>query len=89
MARSFADRLLGVWRAPEGSAVVIETRSVHSFGRRQPLEVVGLDAEMKVVSIMTLRPNRVVVLPTARIIVELPEGCPVPDHGDRVELTHG
>ena len=28
-ARTFGDRLLGVWRASEGSAVVIATRRVH------------------------------------------------------------
>jgi len=89
IARTFVDRLLGVWRAPEGGAVVIHTSSVHSFGRRRPLEVVGLDAGMKVVEIRTLRPNRLVAFPSARLIVELPAGHPVPAKGDLVELTGG
>jgi hypothetical protein len=87
MARSFADRFLGVRRAPAGSVVVIRARSVHGFGLRQPLEVVGLDAEMRVVATSTLRPNRVIVLPSARMIVELPPGQPVPERGDLVEVT--
>ncbi|MGH8950332.1 MAG: hypothetical protein ACRDX9_02795 [Acidimicrobiia bacterium] len=89
MARTFGDRLLGVWRAPEGSAVVIATRSVHNFGRRRPLVVVGLDAGMRVVETKTLRPNRLVAFRSARIVIELPVGSPVPSKGDLVELTSG
>ena len=88
MARTFTDRLLGMWRAPAGSAVVIPARSVHSFGRRLPLEVVGLDTGMRVVATRTLHPNRAIVIRTARMIVELPAGHPLPARGDRVELTH-
>jgi len=89
IARTFGDRLLGVWRAPEGSAVVIATRSVHNFGRRRSLEVVGLDAGMRVVETRTLRPNRLVAFRSATIIIELPAGHPVPSKGDLVELTSG
>jgi hypothetical protein len=87
MARTFVDRLLGVRRAPAGAAVVIGARSVHGFGLRRPLEVVGLDARMRVVATATLRPNRVVVFRSARTIVELPSGQPVPERGDLVEVT--
>jgi hypothetical protein len=87
LARTFADRLLGVWRVPEGSTVVLPVSSVHSFGRRRPLEVVGLDAERQVVSMRTLRPNRIVVMPAARFIIEAPVGGPLPAMGDRVEMT--
>jgi hypothetical protein len=89
IARTFGDRLLGVWRASEGSAVVIATRSVHNFGRLRPLEVIGLDAGMRVVETRTLRPNRLVAFRSARIIIELPSGHPVPSKGDLVELTSG
>jgi uncharacterized membrane protein (UPF0127 family) len=89
LARTFTDRLLGVWRAPAGSAVVLPVTSVHSFCRRHPLDLVGVDAGMRVVATTTLRPNRVKVIPSARMIVELPVGGPLPDVGDQIEISHG
>jgi uncharacterized membrane protein (UPF0127 family) len=89
LARTFTDRLLGVWRAPADSAVVLPVTSVHSFGRRRALDLVGIDAGMRVVATMTLRPNRVMCIPSARMIVELPAGSPLPEVGDQVEITHG
>ena len=89
LARTFSDRLLGVWRVPAGSAVVLPVTSVHSFGRRRPLDLVGVDAGMRVVAMMTLSPNRVTVIPAARMIVELPAGSPLPEVGDQIEITDG
>jgi hypothetical protein len=86
-ARTFADRLLGVWRVPEGSTVVLPVSSVHGFGRRRPLDVVGLDAARRVVAVKTLEPNRIIVMPGARIIIEAPQGEPLPALGDHVEMT--
>jgi uncharacterized protein len=88
LARSFAERLLGVRRVPAGSPVVLPASSVHSFGLRRTLEVIGLDAAMRVVARRTLPPNRVILVPSARMIVELPVGRPLPEMGDRVEMTH-
>ncbi|MDF2730148.1 MAG: hypothetical protein K0T01_1935 [Acidimicrobiia bacterium] len=87
MARTFADRLLGVWRVPAGSAVVLPVTSVHSFGRRRPLDLVGVDAGMRVVATKTLPPNRVTVLRSACMIVELPAGSPLPELGDEIQIT--
>ena len=89
MARTFSDRLFGVWRAPAGSAVVLLVTSVHSFGRRRPLDLVGVDAGMRVVATMTLPPNRVTFIPSAHMIVELPAGSPLPEVGDQIEITDG
>lgn len=89
LARTFVDRLFGNWRAPAGSALVMRTRSVHTFGQREPIEVVGLDSEMRVVATKTLFPNRIAMIPSARLIVELPGGRPVPAAGDRMELRYG
>ena len=89
MARTFSDRLLGVWRVPAGSAVILPVTSVHSFGRRRSLDLVGIDAGMRVVATMTLPPNRVTVVPLARMIVELPAGSPLPEVGDQIEITDG
>lgn len=88
LARTFADRLLGNLRTPPGTALVLRTRSVHSFGQSRPIEVVGLDCDMKVVAVKTLDPNRVSVIRSARIILELPAGSPVPNVADRVEFAH-
>jgi uncharacterized membrane protein (UPF0127 family) len=89
MARTFSDRLLGVWRVPAGSAVILPVTSVHTFGRRRSLDLVGVDAGMTVVTTMTLPPNRVTVIPSARMIVELPAGSPLPEVGDQIEITDG
>ena len=89
LARTFLDRLLGLRRAPPGSALMMRARSVHGFGMRHSIPVVGLDAEMRVVSTRTLRPNRVVVVRSARILIELPSSQPLPRIGDRVEVTGG
>ena len=89
LARTFLDRFHGLRRAPPGSAVVMRARSVHGFGMRRPIPVIGLDADMRVVSTRTLRPNRVMVIPSARILVELPPSQPLPRIGDRVEVTRG
>ncbi|MGH8914897.1 MAG: DUF192 domain-containing protein [Acidimicrobiia bacterium] len=89
LAETFADRLLGNRRAPAGAGVMIRTRSVHTFGQRSPIEVVGLDGLMRVVATRTLAPNRIGVLRSARVIVELPAGSPLPAIHDRVEMSDG
>jgi len=86
VARTFLDRLLGVWRAPAGAAVLIPTRSVHTLGRRRAIRVVGLDAGMRVVEVALLSPNRFIALPAARMILELPVDAPVPARGEKVEV---
>jgi hypothetical protein len=87
LARSFADRLLGSFRAPRGAVVALRARSVHSFGQRAAMELVVIGAGMTVVATRTLEPNRITIHPTASLIVELPGGSPVPSVGDRVEVT--
>jgi hypothetical protein len=90
LASSFTDRFFGNRRAPRGAAVVLQrTRSVHSFGQREPIEVVGLDSEMRVVAIRTLRPNRIALILAATTIVELPRGASLPAVDDRIEIRHG
>lgn len=89
LARSFSDRLLGVRRAPAGSVVVLPATSVHSFGLRRALDLIGVDDRMRVVATMPLPPNRVRVIPSARMIVELPAGGPLPEIGEKIEITYG
>ena len=89
LARTFLDRFLGLRRAPPGSALVMRARSVHGLGMPHPIAVIGLDADLRVVSTRTLRPNRVVVIPSARILVELPPSQPMPRIGDQMEVSSG
>jgi uncharacterized membrane protein (UPF0127 family) len=87
LAAGFVDRLLGIRRVPPGKAIVLPTRSVHSFGQRDPIEIVGLDGAMRVVATRTLKPRRIGVLPSARMIIELPAGSRVPSLSDLVEMS--
>ena len=86
-AVGFTDRLLGNLRSGAGTSVVLRAKTVHSFGQRQPIEIVGLDRNMRVVAARTLPPNRIVVLPAAKLIVELPAGSPLPGVAARVVIT--
>jgi len=43
---------------------------------------------MRVVATLALPPNRVRVIPSARMIVELPAGGPLPEIGDKIEITY-
>lgn len=80
MASGFADRLLGLFRVPAGVPVLLPVRSVHTFGLRRPITVVGIDRRMRVVGTRTVRPNRVVSMRQARLFLEMPssETGPVP-----------
>jgi len=89
LAHTFADRFFGTTRLPSGSVLVLRARSVHSFGMRDPIEIVGLDAGMKVVAIRTLRPNRIALIASARLIMELPGGSSLPAVDDLVSINHG
>ena len=43
----------------EGALLLERTRSVHSFGVRFPIDVAHCDADMRVLRVATMRPNRV------------------------------
>lgn len=82
----FDERLFGRWSSNALDAVLIDTRSVHSFGMKRVCEVVGIDADLKVVGVSTLKPNRIISFPTASLILELPERSPVPLVGTTIEI---
>jgi hypothetical protein len=89
LAQTFTDRLLGVRRAPIDSVVVLSATTVHSFGLRRSLDLIGVDDQMRVVATMPLPPNRVRVISSARLIVEVPAGGPLPEIGEEIEITYG
>lgn len=80
------DRLLGRRRAGAGEAVVLATRSVHSLFEREPLQVVVVDAGMRVSRIRVLAPRRIMLDLGARYLIELPPG-EAPEPGSMVELA--
>ena len=86
-ADTFQDRLLGIRARDSKSAVLLATRSVHSFGLNTPLRLVGLDKGMRVVGTRRLRPNRIAYISGASFILELDEDTTAPRTGTRVEVS--
>lgn len=85
-ADTFWARWRGLRPAPNGSGLVIASWSVHTFGMREPLWVVGLDRRGTVVVVRRLLPGRVLMAGAIRTILELPHEWPPPELGDRVAL---
>jgi uncharacterized protein len=89
VATSFASRfrgLMGSAQLPPGSGLLLPgTRSVHTHFMRFPIDVVFLDSELRIVSIVnTLRPWRLAAAKTASAVLELASGeC------ERLELVEG
>jgi uncharacterized membrane protein (UPF0127 family) len=68
------ERIRGlIGRRAAGALLLPGTRSVHSFGMREPIDAVLLDAKLRVVEIVRLHPRRVLV-PRARVrhVLEVP-----------------
>jgi uncharacterized membrane protein (UPF0127 family) len=78
--------LLG--RPPSPTPLLLApARSVHTFGLRRPIDVVFLDADLRVVKVVApLRPNRVAGARRAVAALELVPGATSLRPGDRLEL---
>jgi uncharacterized membrane protein (UPF0127 family) len=78
VATSFASRLRGLMGAaelPVGSGLLFPgTRSVHTHFMRFPIDVVFLDSEWRIVSVVTLRPWRLAAAKSAVSALELAGG---------------
>jgi hypothetical protein len=79
VATSFAARflgLMGVARLPSGSGLLLpRTSSVHTHFMRFPIDVVFLDADLRIVSLVQqLRPWRFAAAKAATSVLELPAG---------------
>ncbi len=89
VATSFASRfrgLMGLAQLPPGSGLLLpRTGSVHTHFMRFPIDVVFLDSELRIVSIVkALRPWRLAAAKAASAVLELPAGeC------ERLELAAG
>jgi len=84
VADGFIDRLLGSTFRRE--PVLIRGSGVHSLWMRRRLWAVGLDGSMKVVAVKVLAPFRVIWLPGARWVLELPDTHTPPPVGALVDL---
>lgn len=88
VAVTFRDRWRGLRPSPTGFGLLLKTRSVHSFGMRTDLLLVGIDGGGTVIDTRTLRPGRIVTLPAVRFILEL-EGDRSPPASGSVLTWHG
>ena len=89
VATSFTTRfrgLMGVGQLPRGSGLLLpRTNSVHTHFMRFPIDLVFLDSEGRIVSVVrALRPWRLAARKAAASVLELAAGeC------DRLELAEG
>lgn len=79
-ATTFWSRFIGL-RPHAVDALLLRARSVHTVGMRHPLGIVGLDRGLLVVEVRTVKPDRVVLMGSARWILELPPDRPLPKVG--------
>lgn len=88
-ATSFLDRLLGLRSPASRPSLVIQASSVHTFGMKTPIAVVGLDARMRVIGARQVPPGRVVWFRRARYMLEMPFGASLPESGTLIRLGDG
>jgi len=89
LATSFASRfrgLIGVAQLPPGNGLLLPgTSSVHTHFMRFPIDVVFLDSDRRIVSVVkALRPWRLAAAKSAASVLELAAG-----ESERLELHEG
>jgi uncharacterized membrane protein (UPF0127 family) len=75
-ASSFSDQVLGLLNPANPRSLLFRTRfGIHTFGLKDPIDVLILDSSWKVVKTsVSLKPNRVFLWnPLFPIVIELPE----------------
>lgn len=79
IADTFISRFLGVWASRGREPVLLlNCRSVHSFGLRRSLQVVFFDCEFRVISVQpVLRPWRIAFVSGAAHVLESPSSLPI------------
>jgi uncharacterized membrane protein (UPF0127 family) len=91
LAATPSARLRGLIGRPPSPTplLVVPARSVHTFGLRRPIDVIFLDADLRVVKgVRHLRPARVAGARGAVAALELVAGAAALEPGDRLELRH-
>jgi uncharacterized membrane protein (UPF0127 family) len=90
LAATPAARLRGLLGRPPTPTplLVVPARSVHTAGMRRPIDVVFLDADLRVVKVVRgLRPYRVAGARRAVAALELVAGAATVQPGERLMLT--
>jgi len=80
-ADTFRRRFIGL-RPVATNGLLLKARSVHTVGMWHPLGVVGLDRDFVVLEARTVKPFRLVLMASARWILELPPDRPLPEVGE-------
>ena len=80
VARRPLVRLLGLRAVPPGCGLLMRTRSIHTFGRRDPLPAAGIGGDGVLRWARMVPPRRVVVDLRAAWIAEMP-GAALPAPG--------
>lgn len=75
-ASTFSDKLLGMLKKSNLGGLIFKTRfGVHTFFLKNPIDVIILDKDYRVVKLATLKPNRFFFWnPKHNYVLELPEG---------------
>lgn len=70
-----------------GSALLLETSSVHAIGLSRPFNAVALNDEHLVIDVREVRPGDLVRFKGCRFVVELPIDVDPPHMGTHLEVT--
>lgn len=85
LAVTFRERLRGLMGRRPGP-LLLPTSSVHGFWLHEDVLVVGVTATGTVAAVRRLRRRRVITVPGARWIIELPLAVPAPKSGERLAI---
>jgi uncharacterized membrane protein (UPF0127 family) len=84
---TFIERFRGLRGQPDDARLLFNARSVHTIGMSRSIEIVAIGNDRRVLRVQTLPPNRLVRVPGARFILELPRGTELPVTGADVVIT--
>jgi hypothetical protein len=86
-ASGFLERLRGIKGVPAGRGIALRKRAIHTFGLSEALSAFGVDGAGTVVTVKTLRPNRLFYFRRSHLIFELREGEDLPLPGTTVWIS--
>lgn len=72
VAETFLERLLGFRSKKAVNGVMLRSKSVHTFGMEETINVFAMDRDHRVIASRRISPNRMVFYRRASAIVELP-----------------
>jgi uncharacterized membrane protein (UPF0127 family) len=86
LARTPAQRLVGLMGRHSPESMLFQTRSVHGFGMGRPVAVMAIGHDSTVIGSKVLAPNRMVIFGRARYLLELPVEAQLPPAGAPIEI---